>query len=328
MAWKDFLQPGATVASGAISAIANYFTNRNTNETNIALQESANAVNRQLAQEQNQWNLDMWNRQNAYNDPSAQMSRLRAAGINPALAYSNGNMMNEAAPAQSAAGSRDAAAQVNGYYLDPLMMAQVAKLTAEKANIDADTKKKDAETAYQNYMNDIENKLANFPMGSVTVTSEDGSEDTQIQYGNVRVKLASRELESLGIKNNSDKAALNDLLFDIAVKCGVSYYALSDFNTVDPTGLPRYQEASDAMRGSRQVQEAAGRIQNAIAAAQEAQSAGDAAFNKWYEEHKDSEWVQFAFGIVGFMRALGITLPGVSFQHKFGEYNQNSFGIK
>lgn len=119
------------LVGGAISSILNYFSNERTNQANIAMQESANQANRQLAAEQRAWDLDMWNRQNAYNDPSAQMSRLRAAGINPALAYAQGGMMNEAAPAQEAAGSRDVAPRVQPYYQDPLVAAQVANLNAD-----------------------------------------------------------------------------------------------------------------------------------------------------------------------------------------------------
>ena len=35
----------------------------------------------------NAWNLEQWHRQNAYNDPSAQMARLKNAGLNPNLIY-------------------------------------------------------------------------------------------------------------------------------------------------------------------------------------------------------------------------------------------------
>ena len=37
-------------------------------------------------------NLQMWNLANAYNDPSAQMARLQAAGLNPNLVYGGGNV--------------------------------------------------------------------------------------------------------------------------------------------------------------------------------------------------------------------------------------------
>lgn len=48
-----------------------------------------NALNKELAYQQNEWNLQQWNRQNAYNTPFAQMQRYRDAGINPFFAASN-----------------------------------------------------------------------------------------------------------------------------------------------------------------------------------------------------------------------------------------------
>ena len=64
-------------------------------------QRRANIQNMELAKYQNNWqtaendkayarNLEMWNMQNAYNSPTAQMSRLRQAGLNPNLVYGNG----------------------------------------------------------------------------------------------------------------------------------------------------------------------------------------------------------------------------------------------
>lgn len=54
-----------------------------------------------LQERQNQFNLDMWNLQNAYNSPQAQMKRYEEAGLNPALIYSQGNPGNAAnAPVQ------------------------------------------------------------------------------------------------------------------------------------------------------------------------------------------------------------------------------------
>lgn len=37
--------------------------------------------------------LQMWNMNNSYNDPSAQMARLKAAGLNPNLVYGSGNVV-------------------------------------------------------------------------------------------------------------------------------------------------------------------------------------------------------------------------------------------
>lgn len=48
-----------------------------------------NEANARLAQKQNDWNLEQWNRENAYNTPEAQRARYEAAGINPYFALGN-----------------------------------------------------------------------------------------------------------------------------------------------------------------------------------------------------------------------------------------------
>ncbi|WP_308549304.1 hypothetical protein [uncultured Parabacteroides sp.] len=73
-------------------------------------QRRANIQNMELAKYQNNWqavenekayarSLEMWNMQNAYNSPTAQMSRLRQAGLNPNLVYGSGVTGNSAGSA-------------------------------------------------------------------------------------------------------------------------------------------------------------------------------------------------------------------------------------
>jgi hypothetical protein len=50
------------------------------------------AENRYLAEYQYQKDLEMWNRQNEYNRPEAQMQRLKDAGLNPNLIYGSGGV--------------------------------------------------------------------------------------------------------------------------------------------------------------------------------------------------------------------------------------------
>lgn len=77
---------------------------------NAIAQNRANKQNLKLAQYQNAWqsaendkafknNILMWNMQNAYNSPTAQMSRLRQAGLNPNLVYGSGVTGNNAGSA-------------------------------------------------------------------------------------------------------------------------------------------------------------------------------------------------------------------------------------
>ncbi len=46
-----------------------------------------NSGRRREQKRANKYNLQQWHRQNAYNDPSAQMSRLKDAGLNPNMIY-------------------------------------------------------------------------------------------------------------------------------------------------------------------------------------------------------------------------------------------------
>lgn len=81
---KD-LVPGSLFGVGSSfvkGAIGNYFERKSLDyQAQLNEQAAVNAYKRQL---------DFWNKQNAYNDPSAQMSRLTAAGLNPALINANG----------------------------------------------------------------------------------------------------------------------------------------------------------------------------------------------------------------------------------------------
>lgn len=53
-----------------------------------------NQENARLNQENRDYNLKMWNLQNEYNSPSAQMQRFRKAGLNPNLVVSQGSPGN------------------------------------------------------------------------------------------------------------------------------------------------------------------------------------------------------------------------------------------
>jgi len=83
------LGAGALAGIGAVGSIASdLFGNMG----------SARAQRR--AQE---WNLQQWHRQNAYNSPQAQMQRFKDAGLNPNLIYGRGNSGNAGAVAPAKA---------------------------------------------------------------------------------------------------------------------------------------------------------------------------------------------------------------------------------
>ena len=83
---------GGSLISGAANLLGGLFGASSANKaakTQLQAVRETNALNKELAFQQNEWNLQQWYRQNAYNDPTAQMSRFRAAGINPYFALGN-----------------------------------------------------------------------------------------------------------------------------------------------------------------------------------------------------------------------------------------------
>lgn len=76
--------------AGALGSIigAGIGASSNNSSSDKALQATreTNEANAQLAEKQNQWNIDQWNRENEYNHPREQVQRLRQAGLSSAAA--------------------------------------------------------------------------------------------------------------------------------------------------------------------------------------------------------------------------------------------------
>lgn len=70
-------------------AVANYFSNRETNKSN-----------ERIANDTNEMNYRLWKENNEYNTPAAQMARYRAAGINPNQVVGSIGNGNSSSPAQ------------------------------------------------------------------------------------------------------------------------------------------------------------------------------------------------------------------------------------
>lgn len=87
---------------GIISSAINARSQRAANKANLQMNRDTNYVNWRINQanlDQSKamferelaYNYEMWNKQNAYNDPSAQVQRLKGAGLNPYLMLDGGD---------------------------------------------------------------------------------------------------------------------------------------------------------------------------------------------------------------------------------------------
>lgn len=83
--------PAPLLAAGVMAAgqLGNSILSSIQSRNNI---RRTNNANMRLAEYQYSKDLEMWNRQNMYNRPEAQMQRLKDAGLNPNLVYGSGSV--------------------------------------------------------------------------------------------------------------------------------------------------------------------------------------------------------------------------------------------
>lgn len=133
-------------------------------------QKEANETNKEIANSQNQWNIQQWQRENDYNHPYNQMQRLREAGINPNLAYVNGNLHNISAQSPKAVGYTAIPQQLDilGNMLNAVQALNIGaqtELTLTQRDVaERDVLLKEQQTLLEmskRYGLDIENKIKN-----------------------------------------------------------------------------------------------------------------------------------------------------------------------
>lgn len=279
-------------AAGLGSAIMNPF-----------MQMEQNRWNAHQMRLQNQWNIEQWQRENAYNTPLAQMARLQAAGINPALAFSQGGLMNEAAASPAMQASQGRAPQ-----LDPMAFSQINLSAAQADDLRASAALKRSQTTYQQYINQVEEQLQHVPVGTVSTTDSNGETTVEIKYGNYRVEFAKRDLHALGLDIQQMNVELSDMYYNLAVLTGSDIIFGTSGDTL-PSSLPGYEDARAALRGSQKVQDLSSQMYQLSYEAAQAEKAGREAYAEWLKEHKDDPVVKVMLAIQGFLQTFGITLP-------------------
>lgn len=136
-----------TLANPGVGTLVNAGTSLLGSIGNFLGISSANSDSLEAMREQNRWAYKMWRESNEYNSPSSQMARLRAAGINPALAFSNGMQNTASAVSETAPPAQQKAFQlpVNPIAVDPLMISQQDLLHAQAEDYRASAKLKETQ---------------------------------------------------------------------------------------------------------------------------------------------------------------------------------------
>lgn len=92
-----------------------------------------------MYKQQYQDSIDFWNMQNQYNLPSAQLERLKDAGLNPLLMYGDGGISGNIAQGTPQLPSAPKGAQASANLSAMVPLANLGLLKAQKENIEADS---------------------------------------------------------------------------------------------------------------------------------------------------------------------------------------------
>ena len=148
---KFFEGAGSALIGGALSGISNLFgahsQNQSVDKQLAAAREEAEKTRKWQTSEreaQNDWNFKLWQANNDYNTPAAVQARLKAAGLNPDLYYTNGQLQGASVQAQGGHTPSGPVADTSAWnrytpiggvasqaIADTALSAQVAKTTAE-----------------------------------------------------------------------------------------------------------------------------------------------------------------------------------------------------
>jgi len=144
----------ASVGGGLFSASKN---RKHQTRENQAQRDWAN----DMFNRQNQRDMDFWKMQNAYNDPSAQMQRLKEAGLNPNLVYGNGAdaqagpIATHSAPQPQTKALQSPEGDIIGKAIQGGLFdyLDVRQKQANIARTDAETRATDANTSNREFLN-------------------------------------------------------------------------------------------------------------------------------------------------------------------------------
>lgn len=149
------------IVGGALSGISNMFgalsQNQSVNKQLAAAREEADKTRRWQTSEreaQNDWNYKLWQANNEYNTPAAVQARLKDAGLNPDLYYTNGQLQGSSIQAQGGhtpSGPVADTSAMNRY----MPLGRVASQAIADSALSAQVAKTSAEAEGQKHTNDI-----------------------------------------------------------------------------------------------------------------------------------------------------------------------------
>lgn len=234
---KNFGSTLLSSGSSLLGSIAGAIGQNRLVNKQIEAQKRENQLNREynlmLARQQNQWNLEQWQRENDYNSPTSQMARLRAAGLNPDLMYGQGSTGNSAGSPEMTSGApsepNDMSAMLSKRSFGQTMQQIIDKEQQRRMNeaqieaIKANTNKTNSETQGQ----DINNAIQQIRLGNEAkfqdqtlknMQAVEKMTDAQAQSYLQSVVESNRRIEKMGVEMESLRVAMDNVSFEQEMK--------------------------------------------------------------------------------------------------------------
>lgn len=263
----------ATLGLGALSSGTNYKAQQETNKLQYQMFQEGNAFAAEEAQKafdrQSQFAWDMFNAENAYNTPSAQMQRLMDAGLSPWDYFGKGNALSSAQGAN--VGSPSAAAVgVPGLRAPSLDVNMIASVDALSKIIGAFSNKNLSDAQSKSILAQIEPTINNINSQTQRNQVESGVRSLEgfiqkLKFSSEMRKLTSEYLLNIARANESDA---NTNLKEIETMLGKLHGERYELET--PIFLKNLEETGKLLR-SQQITETSKQAAN-YASAEESRS--------------------------------------------------------
>lgn len=185
----------------------------------LSAQSKENALSRdynlKLAEVQNNWNIQQWERENNYNSPSSQKARLAAAGLNADMMYGDGISNVSASSPDLTSGSP----------YDPMDWSALAnkKSVADGLNLAKSFEMIDAQI--QESKARARKTLADAGLSEISLEYEDAMKRIGLKLSEQEYEKSKVDLENAKQAIELNKATLEGITLDNALKAINNYYA-------------------------------------------------------------------------------------------------------
>lgn len=204
--WKALIGASGGIL-GTVTGLYNSNQDRKTAERNT---DATIAAQKELAQYEYDNNYRMWQEQNAYNAPSAQMERLTAAGLNPNLVYGSGSVVGNTTGSAPQYRAPDVEYNYKGRRLPNIDIPSIVTFAkdiaikdAQEANIRDQNKVLDAQASKiqtDNYVSMIDglNKALSYQRGNLDYNTAKELQKTQIDAAKQSLLKLKQDTELSG----------------------------------------------------------------------------------------------------------------------------------